>query len=99
MRENLIVVGPQGFGGNGRRVWLGAARFLVLRDEIGRYAPAVLNVIPVFPRPGADSHCVYCAGLAIAAAARTACCPGDLAGVLDVLPQRAVQLVTVLTAQ
>jgi len=66
---------------------------------VGGYTPAVLDVVPVPPRPRADSHRVHRTGPAATASARSACRPADLAGMLDVLPQRGAQFVAVLAAQ
>src|ERR1700733_2495192 len=79
--------------------WSGSGRRLVLSDELGRHAPAVLDVVTVFPRPGANSPRVRRAGPAAAPGTRPTRGPADLAGVLDVLAQRGAQLIAVLAAE
>ena len=78
--------------------WLPPGCRLVFGDDVGGHAAAVLDVDALFPGPGADRGGVDGAGGAAAAGGS----PGgaaDLAGVVDVCPQRGLELVGVLSAQ
>src|SRR5258708_24858806 len=72
---------------------------LVLGDEVGRDASAVLDVVAILPRPGPDSYGIHGARLT-ASAAESGLAPrsADLAGVVDVTSERATQLLVVLPA-
>src|SRR5258708_23988993 len=74
--------------------------FPELNDELGRDPSAVLDVVAVLPRPGADSNGIDGAGLAARTAwPRLARRSADLAGVVDVTPERGTQLLVVLAAE
>ena len=71
---------------------------LVLSNNVGGHTATVLDVDALFPGPAADRGGVDDAAGAAAAGGS----PGgaaDLAGVVDVCPQRGVELVGVLSAQ
>src|SRR5258708_33724181 len=73
---------------------------LVLGDEVGRDASAVLDVVAILPRPGPDSYGIHGARLtARAAESGLARRSADLAGVVDVTSERGTQLLVVLAAE